>query len=55
MTAPLTAYTGARIFDGHDLLTGHALVVHPDGLPRITPLTALPTGASSPPGLWICK
>ena len=51
MTAPLTAYTGARIFDGHDLLTGHALVVHPDGIPRITPLT----GASSPPGLWICK
>ena len=26
MTAPLTAYTGARIFDGHDLLTGHAPV-----------------------------
>ncbi len=47
MTAPLTAYTGARIFDGHDLLTGHALVVHPDGLPRITPLTALPTGAKT--------
>ncbi|MCF7746808.1 N-acetylglucosamine-6-phosphate deacetylase [Sulfitobacter sp. M39] len=47
MTAPLTAYTGARIFDGHDLLTGHALVVHPDGIPRITPLTALPTGAKT--------
>ncbi|WP_132997173.1 N-acetylglucosamine-6-phosphate deacetylase [Sulfitobacter pontiacus] len=47
MTAPLTAYTGPRIFDGHDLLTGHALVVHPDGIPRITPLTALPTGAKT--------
>ena len=47
MTAPLTAYTGARIFDGHDLLTGHALVVHPDGIPRITSLTALPTGAKT--------